>query len=120
MDISMYFTPSERFGGGRPEWLPNSLGDHVVLHAKGRPFPALEGMQVAILGVMDDPGHARPRTCVEAPDTVREQLYQLYLPAGGVQIVDLGDIHPGASADEHRAHHDRWGTGAYLFPVPGL
>jgi arginase family enzyme len=47
---------------------------------------------------MDDPGHARPRTCVEAPDTVREQLYQLYLPAGGVQIVDLGDIHPGASA----------------------
>jgi len=98
MDISMYFRPSERFGNGRPEWLPNSLGDNVVLHAQGRAFPSLEGMQVALFGIMDDPGHARPRSCIEAPDTIREQLYQLYLPAGGVHIVDLGDIHPGASA----------------------
>ncbi|MFN9326899.1 MAG: arginase family protein, partial [Flavobacteriales bacterium] len=98
MDISIYFKPSERFGVSRPEWPANSLGDNTIFHTQGKGFPPLEGMQVAIFGVMDDPGHARPRTCIEAPDAIREQLYQLFLPAGNMQLVDLGDIHPGASA----------------------
>ncbi len=99
MDISIYFQPSKLFGQSRPEWLPHTLGDHTRFHTKGG-FPALEEAQVAIVGVLDDPGHARPRNCVKAPDAVREQLYQLYLPAGNVKVVDLGDIHPGASAQD--------------------
>lgn len=98
MDISIYFRPSERFGATRPEWLPNSLGDNTRFHRSGKAFPALEGAQLAIFGVMDDPGHARPRTCSEAPDAIREELYKLYMPADHLQIIDLGDIHPGASA----------------------
>lgn len=98
MDISIYFKPSERFGEQRPEWPANSLGDAAVFHSVGRPFPELEGVQLVVLGVMDDPGHARPRTCTEAPDAIREELYRLYSPAGNLRLVDLGDIHPGASA----------------------
>jgi formiminoglutamase len=98
MDISIYFKPSARFGAARPGWLPNSVGDSAILHTVNEAFPQLEGVQIAIFGVLDDPGHARPRTCVQAPDMIREQLYQLYLPAGSTQVVDLGDIHPGASA----------------------
>lgn len=98
MDIGIYFKPSERFGASRPEWLPNSLGDNTIFHTVGRGFPPLEGMQIALFGVLDDPGHARPRTCTEAPDCIREELYKLYATAGNLQVVDLGDIHPGASS----------------------
>ncbi|MFT3884927.1 MAG: formimidoylglutamase [Flavobacteriales bacterium] len=97
LDLSIYFKPSKRFGESRPEWPAHSLGDNTVFHTKSG-MPSVEGMQVAILGVLDDPGHAKPRGCVDAPDAVREQLYQLYLPAGKVSLIDLGDLHPGHTA----------------------
>ena len=100
MDISIYFQPSARFGRSRPEWRANTLGDNTLFHTANRGFPSLEGMQIAVFGVLDDPGHARPRTCVEAPDAIREELYQLHQPAGEARMVDLGDIHPGASAGD--------------------
>ena len=104
MDISLYFEPSERFGQGRPEWLANTVGDHTLFHSCNRGFPPLEGVQIAIVGLPDDPGHAWPRGCVKAPDAIREELYRLYMPAGQVQLVDLGDIRPGASiADTQHA-----------------
>ncbi|MCW5900292.1 MAG: formimidoylglutamase [Flavobacteriales bacterium] len=100
MDLSIYFKPSARFGGGRPDLPANSLGDSTLFHLEGQEFPRLEGAQVALFGVLDDPGHARPRGCVEAPDAIREHLYALYAPAGEARLVDLGDIHPGASASD--------------------
>lgn len=104
MDIGIYFKPSEQFGTSRPEWAPNTLGDGVVMHMNGRSFPELEGMQIAIFGVLDDPGNAHPRTCTEAPDAIRAELYKLYTTAGSIQVVDLGDIHPGAGpADTQHA-----------------
>lgn len=99
MDISLYFQPSQRFGQNRPEWLAHSLGDNTLFHTRNG-FPALDGANVAILGICDDPGHAKPRGCVAAPDAVREELYKLYLPAGKVNVVDLGDIHPGHTAQD--------------------
>lgn len=103
MDISLYFRPSELFGSSRPDWLAHTIGDHTAFHSPGQ-FPALEGMQIAIIGLPDDPGHARPRACVHAPDAIREELYQLYLPAGDLRIVDLGDLPPGATpADTQHA-----------------
>lgn len=103
MDISLYFRPSELFGSSRPDWLAHTIGDHTAFHSPGQ-FPPLEGMQIAIIGLPDDPGHARPRACVHAPDAIREELYQLYLPAGDLRIVDLGDLPPGATpADTQHA-----------------
>lgn len=99
MDISIYFKPSQRFGQSRPEWLAHSLGDNTLFHTVSG-MPKLDGAQVAILGVLDDPGHAKPRCCVQAPDAVREELYRLYLPSGKVNVVDLGDIHPGHTAKD--------------------
>jgi arginase family enzyme len=99
MDLSIYLKPSRRFGQSRPEWPAHSLGDHVRFHTTAG-FPELADAHVAIFGVMDDPGHARPRGCVEAPDAVREELYRLYVPAGRMTVVDLGDIHPGHTAQD--------------------
>jgi formiminoglutamase len=99
MESSIYFTPSEQFGGTRPEWSANTIGDSCLFHgSKG--MPDLEGVKVAILGVIDDPGHAKPRGCVDAPDAVREQLYQLHMPANPFGIADLGDLHPGATLQD--------------------
>ena len=99
MDISLYFRPSPRFGAQRPDHAAHTLGDGAQFHGPSG-FPELEGAQVALLGVLDDPGHARPRRCVEGPDAIREQLYPLFRPQGRLQLVDLGDIHPGASAQD--------------------
>ena len=99
VEIELYFRPSERFGATNPEWPAHSLGEQVRPHRPGV-FPDLDGAQVALLGVLDDPGHARPRTCVHAPDAIREELFRLYHPADKVDIVDLGDLHPGATAQD--------------------
>ena len=99
MDLSIYLRPSERFGRTRPEWLAHSLGDNTRFHTVNG-MPALEDAQVAIFGVLDDPGHAKPRGCVHAPDAVREELYRLYLPAGGLKVVDLGDIQAGHTPND--------------------
>ncbi|MBK7083501.1 MAG: arginase family protein [Flavobacteriales bacterium] len=50
--------------------------------------------------MLDDPGHARPRSCVHAADAIREQFYKLYRPNGHVHLVDLGDLHPGATLQD--------------------
>ncbi len=79
MDSSIYFKPSKRFGQSRPEWLAHTLGDSTVFHTtKG--MPALEGIQVAIFGIVDDPGHAKPRGCVDAPR--RTSVWSAKPPAG--------------------------------------
>src|SRR5690606_16203823 len=93
MESSIYFKPSKDFGGRRPEWAANSLGDHTVFHGSNG-MPSLEGVKVALLGILDDPGHAKPRGCVDAPDAVRAQLYKLYTPANAFGITALGDLHP--------------------------
>jgi formiminoglutamase len=98
-DISLYFQPSKLFGKTRPEWRADALGDRTrFFSAKG--FPDLDQVQVALLGVPDDPGHANPRSCAQAPDSVRAQFYSLYAPAEGLHLADLGDIRPGATAKD--------------------
>lgn len=99
MDLSIYFKPSALLGNSRPEWPNSTVGDGTRFHGRNG-FPDLGGAQVAIFGVLDDPGHARPRPCVDAPDAIREQLYQLFLPAGNIGLVDLGDLHPGATPQD--------------------
>ncbi|MFN3876733.1 MAG: arginase family protein, partial [Flavobacteriales bacterium] len=104
MDISIYFQPSARFGQSRPEWGAHTLGDGAVFFSQGKAFPSLEGCQVALFGVPDDPGNARPRPCTQAPDAIRDHLYRLFQPASPVRVADLGDIHPGATpADTQHA-----------------
>jgi formiminoglutamase len=101
MDLSIYFTPSERFGSGTHAWGANTLGDNTTFHTtKG--FPSLEGAQVVLFGLPDDPGHSVPRACVKAPDAIRAELYELFMPAGNLVLVDIGDLRPGATEADTR------------------
>ncbi|MCB0791880.1 MAG: formimidoylglutamase [Flavobacteriales bacterium] len=95
----MYFRPSGSFGGTNPEWSAHSLGERVRMHGPTG-FPDLDGVQVVLFGVLDDPGHARQRSCVQAPDAIRAELYRLFDPADKVRLADLGDLHPGATLQD--------------------
>lgn len=88
----------KRLAKAAPEWLAHSLGDNHVPH-RFRHAQAGRGAS-GHPGAFDDPGHAKPRGCVQAPDAVREELYRLYLPSGKVNVVDLGSIHPGHTAKD--------------------
>lgn len=100
MDISIYFSPSWRSGGER-EWPAFTLGEATTFHGE-HGMPELEGAQIAIFGLPDDPGHGDSRGCNAAPAAVREQLYALHMPARSMRIVDLGDLLPGHSEQDTR------------------
>lgn len=99
VEQSIYFRPSARFGTSQPDWSTDALGGVTRFHARSG-FPDLEGVNIAVFGVLDDPGHARPRSVVKAPDAIRSELYELFLPPGPFVIADLGDIHPGNSQQD--------------------
>lgn len=76
------------------DYSAHTLGEHVRFHTEGG-FPDLDGISLAIFGVLDDPGHENPRPCVDAPDQVRRCLYELFQPVGPCAIADLGDVKRG-------------------------
>ncbi len=99
LDTSLYFQPSPLYARDQPDWSVHALGGNTRFHTTAG-FPELNGVQVAVFGVLDDPGHARPRPVVKAPDAIRTQLYHLFLPPGRMQIADLGDMLPGNTAQD--------------------
>jgi arginase family enzyme len=99
LDTSLFFQPSPLFERAQPDWSIHALGANTRFHSRAG-FPDLDGVHMAIFGVLDDPGHARPRSVVKAPDAVRAELYHLFLPPGDLQFADLGDLHPGNSAQD--------------------
>ncbi|MBL7962371.1 MAG: formimidoylglutamase [Flavobacteriales bacterium] len=101
MDLGLYFRPSELFADQQPDWSLQAIGAHVRFHDK-RGLPDLDGVQIAVLGVCDDPGHARSRGVVKAPDAIRHQFYHLFVPPGRFQLADLGDLHPGHTPEDTR------------------
>jgi hypothetical protein len=60
VDLSIYFRPSQRFGKQQPDWSIHALGAATRFNSSSG-FPDLAGVNIAVLGVLDDPGHARPR-----------------------------------------------------------
>lgn len=101
MESSIYFKPSELFDQDRPDWVVNTLGHHTRFHTSDG-MPDLDGVKLVIIGLPDDPGHAKPRGCVDAPDAIRAQLYKLFVPANPFGMADLGDIRPGNTAEDTR------------------
>jgi len=64
-------------------------------------FPDLdEPTDMAIVGVMDDRNSVNNTGCAAAPDAVRKQLYLLNEGPYNCNLVDLGNIRPGASVTD--------------------
>jgi arginase family enzyme len=72
------------------------LGDSIAaFDAPGR-FPDWQNARLALLGINDDRRSVDNNGCALAPDYIRNRLYRLAVPHADFDMVDLGNIAPGA------------------------
>jgi len=82
MDITLYFEPIDTSKIERDEdYMPTQLGSVIDIHKEEGRFPDLE------------------KGCAEAPDAVRNKLYQLF-QRGETAIADLGNIIGGNTVED--------------------
>lgn len=100
MDFNSYFEPIdlEHLGFVSRPTFPQ-LGDCVSAHTDNH-FPDLEGMRLAIIGIMDDRRAVMNQGCAAAADEIRRKLYPLALPHTEARIADLGNIMPGQTPED--------------------
>ncbi|WP_417589380.1 formimidoylglutamase [Owenweeksia hongkongensis] len=77
------------------DWHPQSLASNLQVHLEVQGIPELDGIKMAIIGVIEDRGSLNNQGCKSAPDEVRRYLYSLYCGKWNVPIVDLGNLYPG-------------------------
>ena len=63
----------------------------------------LDDADVVIIGCGECRGNQSEVAYSQAPDAVRKELYQLYSWHPGIRIADMGNLLPGANADDTRA-----------------
>jgi formiminoglutamase len=65
--------------------------------------PELEGVRVAVFGVLDGRRSGDNEGCGAAPQAVRECLYRLTPHTGWQNTIDLGDLRPGITEEDTAA-----------------
>jgi formiminoglutamase len=76
------------------------FGNLFSIHTEGNGFPALENIDLAIVGVAEERNSGNNTGCALAPDAVRSYLYKLYGGSFNARVADLGNIDPGHSTDD--------------------
>jgi len=107
MDLNGYFDPISL---ERPEfeYIDNreAFSHHITVHTPDHPIRELDKYQVAIIGVPED-RNGFISGSKEAPDAVRNKLYQLARIKRDLKIYDLGNIkNGGAVSDTYFAIRD--------------
>lgn len=99
-DISHFFSPvfPENFD------LPSTLHDQqfaslINIHTS-EGFPDLEGIDIVLIGVLEDRNGSDNAGAHLAADAVRKYLYRLYGGSFAPRIADLGNIAPGHSTED--------------------
>lgn len=100
MDLNGYFDPVSL---ERPEfeYLDNreSFSHHITVHTPDRPIRELDKHKVAIIGIPED-RNGFIKGCKEAPDAIRNKLYQLAAINRDLAVYDLGNIKNGGSVND--------------------
>ena len=100
MDLNEYFDPVSL---ERPEfeYLDNreAFSHHISVHTPDQPIRELDSHQVAIFGVPED-RNGFIKGSKDAPDAVRDKLYQLARINRGLKVYDLGNIKTGRSVND--------------------
>lgn len=76
---------------------PQAFVHNILKHTELDGIPELDGVKMAIVGVMEDRGSIGNEGTDQAPDTVRDYLYPLFIGKWPHNIVDLGNIYSGES-----------------------
>jgi formiminoglutamase len=100
MDLNRYFDPVSL---EKPEfeYLDNreAFSHHISVHTPDQPIRELDSHQVAIIGVPED-RNGFIKGSKDAPDAVRDKLYQLARINRGLKVYDLGNIKTGGSVND--------------------
>lgn len=100
MDLNGYFDPVSL---ERPEFefLDNeeTFSHQLSIHTPDQPIRELDKHQVALIGIPSD-SNAFLKGSREAPDTVRNKLYQLRKINKNLKVYDLGNIKNGATDND--------------------
>lgn len=89
MDISVYLEPvaalvsDELPLGSHPR-----LGHSMLIYQEDTPFPELEGIRIALIGVPDERGVVNNAGCATGADEIRRYLYKLFPGAWTSGIAD--------------------------------
>lgn len=75
---------------------------NIKIHTVNSPIDDLSKYMVAILGIPED-RKAKTKGSSEAPNLIREQLYQLFKGTNKVKIIDLGNIKTGQNYNDTTA-----------------
>lgn len=96
---SDFFTPvnTDRLAELPPS--AQTLGYTIKIHTNGN-FPDLEGVKVAIFGVLEDRLDENRSGEPISFQGIRENFYTLYPGNWNLELADLGDIQPGASVED--------------------
>ncbi len=86
------------------DWHPQSVAAKLRIHRELEGIPNLEGVQIALLGVVEDRAAHNNQGCKSAADETRHSLYQLYCGKWKAAMADLGNLYPGETIqDTHEA-----------------
>jgi len=75
------------------------LSGQIQIHTPNQPIANLEKFRVALMGVPED-RNSPNRGTAEAPDRIREELYQLSRFPRKLDIIDLGNLKRGQSIND--------------------
>lgn len=100
-DIAHFFTPVDLFYITEgTQYNESQFGSLFTIYSDADNFPELEGVDMAIIGVLEDRNAENNSGCATAPDSVRKFLYKLYGSSFSPNIVDIGNISPGHSTED--------------------
>lgn len=76
------------------------IGGMLQVHSEDKAFPDLEGVKIAVFGVLENRLSEEYNDDPFDFDTIRKAFYQLYPGNWYLKMADLGDIQPGESVDD--------------------
>ena len=100
-DIAHFFSPvnpDEILAGAALKEL--QFGNIFSIYTHTDNFPELENVHMAIIGVKEARNSLNNEGCQLAPDAVRAFLYKLYGGSFRANVVDLGNINAGHTAED--------------------
>lgn len=96
-----FLSPVTDFVLAHNELLPaQSLGKKIRIHSAQKGVPDLEGVNVAVLGVLENRNDINYLGESFGLNEIRKALYSLYPGSWSTTIADLGDINKGASVQD--------------------
>lgn len=101
MELQIYFNPIESsLLNIRKTDTAKRFGDLINSFTTDSVFPDYSNADIAIVGVTEERGAIDNEGCGLAADHIRKYFYKLFPGSYKVKVVDLGNLHRGATVDD--------------------